>query len=296
MLKRSSTKQSRRQAWIGFLFVLPILVLFIVFRLIPLIGSVGISLFDYRLSGIGDFIGLSNFERLLGDAVFWKAMVTTLWYVAMYVPLVIIVAFSCAALLNQLRFGVGVARGILFLPYVTSYVLAGLVWKWVLAPDGLINGIISKWNWEKVPFLYGDSWLVLLSLVVVAVWKGFGYSMLILLAGMQAVPEELHEAAEVDGANARQRFFRITVPMLKPVVFFVLVIETIAGFQTFDSVYVMTGGGPARASYTVVYLLYETGFKYFDFGYASAIGIAVAIVIMAISLIQRKLLEDKDHD
>nr|WP_108871027.1 sugar ABC transporter permease [Tessaracoccus timonensis] len=296
MLKRSSNKQSRRQAWIGFLFVLPILVLFIVFRLIPLIGSVGISLFDYRLSGIGDFIGLSNFERLLGDAVFWKAMVTTLWYVAMYVPLVIIVAFSCAALLNQLRFGVGVARGILFLPYVTSYVLAGLVWKWVLAPDGLINGLISKWNWEKVPFLYGDSWLVLLSLVVVAVWKGFGYSMLILLAGMQAVPEELHEAAEVDGANARQRFFRITVPMLKPVVFFVLVIETIAGFQTFDAVYVMTGGGPARASYTVVYLLYETGFKYFDFGYASAIGIAVAIVIMAISLIQRKLLEDKDHD
>ena len=287
-------RERRRQALIGFAFVLPVLLLFIVFRLTPTLGAVGMSVVDYRLSGIQGFVGIENYQRLVGDPVFWKAMRTTLLYAAIYVPIVLLVAFGAAILLDQVRRGEGFARGMLFLPYVTSYVLAGVIWKWLLSQNGLINGLLADLDIGPVPFLLGEQWLVLLSLVIVAVWKGFGYSMLILLAGLKGIPDELTEAAMVDGAGPVARFFRITLPLLRPVIFFVVVIETIAAFQVFDTAYTMTGGGPARASYSLVYLLYDTGFKYFNFGYAATMGVAIFLVILVISLVQRRLLEDKE--
>ena len=291
IVERPSVKRARRrQAMIGFLFVLPMLIFFVVFRVIPIVGSVAMSFVDYRLSGIRGFKGIENYQRLMGDSVFWRSLGTTLLYALMYVPLVMLIALGSALLLDNIKGrGEGLARGALFLPYVTSFVLAGFIWKWMLSPEGLVNGLLDK----EIPFLIGDQWLVLLSLVVVAVWKGFGYSMLILLAGLKGIPTEITEAAMVDGASPRRRFFQIKLPMLKPVIFFVVIIETIAAFQAFDTIYVMTGGGPARASYTIVYMLYDTGFKYFDFGYASTIGIAVFLVILAISIVQRKFLEEE---
>lgn len=290
---RDQRPRRRRQALVGFLFVLPVLILFIAFRLIPTLGAMGMSLVDYRLSGIRGFVGLANYARLLGDPVFHRALATTLLYAVMYVPIVLLVAFGSAILLDTVKRGEGFARGILFLPYVTSYVLAGVVWKWLLSQNGLINGWLEGIGADKVPFLLGGQWLVLLSLVIVGVWKGFGYSMLIALAGLKGIPQEVDEAAMMDGAGPVARFFRIKVPMLKPVIFFIVVIETISAFQVFDTIYTMTSGGPARASYSLVYLLYDTGFKYFNFGYAATMGVAIFAIIFAISLVQRRLLEDK---
>ncbi|OLF10883.1 sugar ABC transporter permease [Actinophytocola xinjiangensis] len=274
----------------GLLFVLPMLVLFVVFRFLPLAGSVGMSFTDYRINGSWDPVGLDNYQRLLSDPVFLDSLQVTLIYAAIYVPLTVGVALGTALLLNTVVFATGLFRGVLFLPYVTSFVLAGVIWRWVYEFDGLINGLLAKVGFEPIGFLQESS-LVLPSLAVVAAWRGFGYSMLILIAGLKSIPDSFLEAARVDGASTWQRFRFVVLPHLRPVLFFVLVIETIAAFQVFDTIYVMTGGGPVRASYSLVYALFDQGFEFFDFGYAATIGIALFVIILVISLIQRKLLD-----
>lgn len=278
----------------AFLFILPMLVLFVVFRFVPIIGAAGMSFTDYRLNGQFDFVGIDNYQRLLADPIFFKALHTTLLFGIVYVPLVLVVSMGSALLLHHVVWGKGFFRGALFLPYVTSFVLAGVIWLWVFASDGLINGLLTTWGTPAIPFLSGNQMTVLTSIAVVTAWRGFGYTMLILLAGLKNIPEEILEAARIDGANGRQRFFRITLPLLRPVVFFVLIIETIGAFQVFDVVYVMTGGGPARASYSLIYMLYEQGFKFFDFGYAATIGVAVFVLVFVVSIIQRRVL-DKEN-
>lgn len=280
-----------REPLSGLIFLLPMLVLFIIFRYVPTLGAGAMSLTDYRLSGDYSFVGVENFQRLVSDPIFLSSLATTLIYAVLYVPMVLLISMGTALLLHRLIWAKGFFRGALFLPYVTSFVLAGIIWSWVYAGDGLINGLLSRAGAGGIPFLTGDQLLILGSISVVSVWRGFGYSMLILLAGLKNVPEDIIEAATLDGANARQRFFRVTFPLLRPVVFFVLVIETIAAFQVFDVIYVMTGGGPARASYSLIYLLYEQGFKFFDFGYAATVGIALFVVVFVISLIQRRFLD-----
>lgn len=276
------------------IFLLPMLSLFIVFRFVPIFGSIGMSFTDYRISGEWSLIGGENYQRLITDEVFLNSLKTTVLYSAIYVPMTICVALGTAMLLNSVVWGRGLFRGALFLPYVTSFILAGLVWRWVYEFDGLINGLLAKLGSGPIAFLE-DTALVLPSLAVVSVWRGFGYSMLILLAGLKAIPSSYLEAARVDGANAWQRFRIIVLPLLKPVLFFVLVIETIVSFQVFDTIYVMTGGGPARASYTLVYALYDQGFRSFDFGYAATIGVVIFLLVLIITLIQRRFL-DREAD
>ncbi|MEU7983966.1 carbohydrate ABC transporter permease [Streptosporangium canum] len=274
----------------GLLFVLPMLVLFVIFRFVPTLGAAGMSLTDYKVSGEWSFVGVDNYARLLDDPLFLASLRTTLLYVAVYVPLTMLVSLGTALMLNAAIYAKGLFRGMLFLPYVTSFVLAGVIWRWIYEFDGLLNGLLAKVDLGPVGFLEQSS-LVLPALAVVSVWKGFGYSMLILLAGLKSIPGSYLEAARVDGANAWQRFRRITLPLLRPALFFVLIIETIGAFQTFDTIYVMTGGGPARASYTLIYGLYEQGFKFFDFGYAATLGMVLFAVVLVVSLIQRRLLD-----
>ncbi|TDC02742.1 sugar ABC transporter permease [Nonomuraea longispora] len=274
----------------GLLFVLPVLVLFLIFRIFPSLGAAGMSLTNWNIGGEWDIIGVDNYARLLDDVNFWLSLRVTLVYSVVYVPLTMLVALGTALLLNQVVFMRGLFRGMLFLPYVTSFVLAGIVWRWIYEYNGLINGLLAKVDLGPVAFLE-ESGVVLPALAVVSVWKGFGYSMLILLAGLKAIPSSYLEAATVDGANAWQRFRRITLPLLKPTIFFVLVIETISAFQTFDTVYVMTGGGPARATYTLIYGIYDHGFRSFDFGYAATWGMVLFAVVLVVSLIQRRFLD-----
>jgi multiple sugar transport system permease protein len=226
----------------------------------------------------------------LSDPIFMSSLRTTLVYAAIYVPLTVLIALSTAMLLNAVLWGRGLFRGAFFLPYVTSFVLAGVIWRWIYEFDGLINGLLEKVDLGPVGFLQ-EVKLVLPSLAVVSAWRGFGYSMLILIAGLKAIPSSYLEAARVDGASSWQRFRLVTLPLLRPVLFFVMVIETIAAFQVFDTIYVMTGGGPVRASYTLVYALYDQGFRFFDFGYAATIGIALFLIILVISLVQRWFMD-----
>lgn len=295
---RSRTGRSRggprRRPWIGLLFVAPMLVLFLAFRILPAIGALLLSLTDYRLSGKWDFVALDNYTRLLSDSVFHGALLVTVTYTVIFVPLTVLLSLGTALLLHQVVWKRGFFRGVFFLPYVTSIVLAAVIWKWIYdAQDGLLNAVLGLVNLGPVDFLSQSS-TVLPSIAVTSAWKGFGYSMLILLAGLQAVPKSYLEAAMIDGAGTWQRFRYVTLPQLRPVLFFVLVIETIGAFQVFDAMYVMTGGGPVRSSYSLVYFLYDSGFKYFDFGYASAIGLVLFLIVLIVSLIQRRLVGRDD--
>lgn len=285
--RRRWSAAARRSAVAGALFVLPMLVLFIIFRLVPTLGAVGLSFTQYKLSGDYEIVGLANYQEFFESAVAMNALKTTLLYAAIYVPMMVVTALVIALLLNKVVWGSGLFRSAMFLPYVTSFVLAGIIWKWIFALDGPLNEMITSLNVDAIPFLSGAQPLILASVASVSVWRGYGYSMLILLAGLKTIPTELYESAMIDGSNARQRFFNITLPLLRPSLFFVLVIETIAAFQVFDTVYVMTGGGPARASYSLVYYLYDSAFKFFDFGFAAAVGVILFLLVLVISLIQR---------
>ncbi|MEW2084480.1 sugar ABC transporter permease [Streptomyces sp. NPDC005283] len=284
------TPARRREALVGLAFVAPMLVLFIVFRFGPTIGAAFLSLTDYRLSGEWRFIGAENYTRLFADDVFWESLGVTAVYTAVYVPMTVVLALGTAVLLHRTVWLRGFFRGLFFLPYVTSIVLAAVIWKWIYQVDGgLLNATLGALSLGPVDFL-GDESLVLPSIAATSAWKGFGYTMLILLAGLQSIPREITEAATIDGTSAWQRFRWVTLPLLRPVLFFVLVIEAIQAFQVFDAMYVMTAGGPIRASYSLVYFLYDSGFKYFDFGYASAIGLMLFLVVLIFSLIQRRLI------
>jgi multiple sugar transport system permease protein len=294
--------QKREKSWwatvrdplVGLIFILPMLVLFVVFKFIPTIGAAGMSLTDYRLNGDVTFIGLDNYVRLLSDDIFLSSLWASVLYALLYVPMVFLMGLVTALLLHHVARFRGFFRGALFLPYVTSSVLAAILWLWVFASDGLINGLRSQAGLESIGFLSDGQLSVLTSIAIVATWRGFGYPMLILLAGLKNIPEDLTEAAMVDGAGPIRRFFSITLPLLRPVIFFVMVVDTIVAFQVFDLIYVMTGGGPARASHTLVFMLYEQGFQFFDFGYAATIGVAIFMIVLVISLIQRIFL-DKDN-
>ncbi|MBB5980792.1 carbohydrate ABC transporter permease [Kribbella solani] len=291
---RAGRRGPRRRPWVGLLFVAPMLVLFLLFRFLPAIGALLLSLTDYRISGNWDFIAFDNYTRLLSDGVFHEALLVTVTYTVMFVPLTVLLSLGTAVLLHQVVWKRGFFRGVFFLPYVTSIVLAAVIWKWIYdAQDGLLNTLIGLVHLGPIDFL-NQSNTVLPSIAVTSAWKGFGYSMLILLAGLQAVPKSYLEAAMIDGASTWQRFRYVTLPQLRPVLFFVLVIETIGAFQVFDAMYVMTGGGPVRSSYSLVYFLYDSGFKYFDFGYASAIGLVLFLIVLIVSLVQRRLVGRDD--
>jgi multiple sugar transport system permease protein len=273
----------------GLLFVLPMLVLFLIFRIFPTLGAAGMSLTNWNIGGEWSFVGVDNYTRLVNDPNFWSSLQATLVYTVIYVPLVMAVSLATALLLNSIVFLRGLFRGILFLPYVTSFVFAGLIWRWIYEFDGLINGLLAKLDLGPVGFMERAE-LVLPALAVVSCWKGFGYSMLILLAGLKAIPGSYLEAAKVDGAGPWQRFRGITLPLLKPAIFFVLVIETISSFQVFDTIYVMTGGGPAKASYTLIYGIFERGFRFWEFGYAATWGMVLFAIVLVVSLIQRRFI------
>lgn len=293
MMGRPATKGSaqRKEALTGILFVLPVVIIFAMFKFLPILGAGGMSLTDYRLNGDFEFLGADNYTRLVQDDLFWQSLKVTMIYVLVFVPIVMVVSLAGAVLLDRLVRYSGLFRSLLFLPYLSSFVMAGIIWTWIFASDGPLNAALDGVGAGPVRFLSGDQWLVLLSLAMVSVWKGFGYSMLIFLAGLKAQPADVLEAARIDGAGTWQSFWYVTLPLLRPVTFFILVIETIVGFQVFDTIYVMTGGGPNRASHSLIYMLFDEGFKFFDFGYAAAIGVALFFIVLVLSLFQQRIIQ-----
>lgn len=273
------------QARTGVLMALPTMIGLVVFLIGPMIASLGISLTDWQIGATPTFRGLGNYKELLSqDPLFWKSIWVTLYYSLFAVPLVLVVAFLVAMLLNAKVRGKGIFRTIYYLPALVPIVANSVLWNWMFNPDfGLFNEILhgvglpgSNWTF--------DERTVIPSLILMTTW-GFGNIMVIFLAGLQDVPEYLYEAVELDGGGRWQAFRHITLPMMSPIIFYNLIMMVVQSLQTFDQAYIMTNGGPNNGSLFVVYYLYRTAFTNSMMGYASALAWVLFIIIGIITLL-----------
>ncbi|MFD1932582.1 MULTISPECIES: carbohydrate ABC transporter permease [Nonomuraea] len=267
-------------------FLLPSLVPLVLFTLVPMAGSLWVSLHEWNLIEPMRWVGLDNYGEVLADPKTRAAFLHTLYFIAGYLPLVYAGGLGLAMLLNRAMGGRNLFRAIYFLPVITSWVVVALMWKWLLNPaSGIVNWALGLLGVEGPGWWTDPSW-AMPSIILASAWKDLGFVMIILLAGLQAIPHEYHEAARVDGASAWQRFRRITLPLLSPSTFFVVVISLINGFQVFDQVHVMTAGGPGGATEVVVEQVYRLTFQYGRAGAASALSWLLFAVVLLVTLIQ----------
>jgi len=286
---RSLTARERKDASAAAIFLLPNLVGFLVFMVGPTIGSIAISFSSWSLLNAPTFAGLQNYSDLLKDSVFWQTLGNTAYYVFVKVPLNMFLSLLLASFLNKEIHGRNALRTIFFLPMVASSVSVALIWQPLLDPtSGMVNKLLSFIHLGPYPWILSPNW-AMPSVIMVATWKELGYFMVIFLAGLQGISSTYYEAAEIDGANAVQSFWHITVPLISPTTFFVLITSIIGSFQIFDLTTVLTNGGPANATNTLVMYVYQAGFKFFRMGYASAVAYALFIIILAFTLIQNQL-------
>jgi multiple sugar transport system permease protein len=263
----------------GLLFALPVIAIFIVVRVIPALSALYISFTDFTGVATPKWIGLANYVELAGDPVFLRALLNTVVYtLGVGVPSTLL-GLGVALLLNTTIFFRGFFRTLFFLPAVVSFVSIAVIWAYILNSQfGVLNYGLSLMGIAKVPWLDSTEW-AMPSLIVIGIWKSIGYTTTIYLAALQGIPQELHEAAKVDGARPINRFFDITWPLLMPVTVFVLLMTAIVSFQAFDQVLVLTAGGPAEATTTVVLETYKNAFEFLRLGYASAMAFALVVVI-----------------
>ena len=276
----------RNETIAGYLFLLPNFLGFLVFSLFPILASFALTLTDWNLIGERKFVGLDNFRRLLSDELFWKTARNTFYYTVAAVPAGVFIAFWLALLLNRQMRGVVFFRTIFFLPHVTLTVAIALVWAWIYHPElGLLNFGLSLVGIDGPRWLQSTAW-AMPAVVIMSNWKGIGYAMLVFLAGLQAIPQDLVEAATVDGASWFQRLRHIVVPLLAPTTFFILVTSFIGAMQAFDQFYVMTQGGPAYSTTTLVMYVFQNGFQWFRMGYAATVAVALFACIFAVTALQ----------
>ncbi len=274
-----------RRGW-AVLFLLPSALPLMLFTAVPMVSSVWVSLHEWNLISPMRWVGLDNYRRLLADPGTAEVFGHTLLFVAGYLPLVYVGGLGLALLLDRALPARAFFRAAYFLPVVTSWVVVALVWKWLLNPgNGLVNSVLGAVGMPEPGWWTDPTW-ALPSVVLASAWKDLGFVMVIMLAGLQALPQDVLEAAKVDGAVAWQRFWRITLPLLSPSTFFVVVISLINGFQVFDQVYVMTGGGPQGSSQVVVGQIYDLTFRYGRAGEASALSWLLFAVILVVTAMQ----------
>ncbi len=285
----------RRESRAGWAFVLPALVLIGVFFVLPVLAALLLSFTDFDIYAIGHFanarfIGLRNYAELLHNPIFWKALRNTFYFALVGGPLTVAVSLGAALLVNApLTRARGLFRTVYFTPFVTTLVAVAIVWRYLYHPQyGLLNHALGWFGIAPVDWL-GNPHTAMPAIILMATWKNFGYNMLIFIAGLQAIPAQLYEAAWLDGAGAVRRFRHVTLPMLGPTLLFVAVITMIGYFQVFTEPYVMTQGGPLKATETVVLFMYEQGFRWWRMGVAAAIAFALFLVIMVGTLIQLRL-------
>jgi multiple sugar transport system permease protein len=289
--KRSITREMRRE-WTAYAMQLPGLILFAVFTVYAVGTAAYLSFTNYDpLANQGNFVGLSNYRSVLHDNTWWAAMGHTLYFtVGMMIPSMAI-GLGLASLLNSKIRGLSFYRTAFYLPAITPLVIGTLLWKWLYNGDyGLLNYYLLRFHLVDAPVQFlAKSSLAMPSVILMQIWLSVGFNMVIYLAGLQAIPAELYEAADVDGATAWQRLRRITIPLLWPTTIFLLVFQTILGMQTFDQIFVMTSGGPpgpGGATTTVTYYIYLNAFQYLKMGKASALAWTLFAIVFALSLIQ----------
>ena len=288
--KEKRSKREQRDILWGYVFLLPQLLGLLVFSLIPLLSVFYLSMASWDGLGPVTFVGLKNFIDQLGSSDLRIALLNTLYYTIISVPGVLIFALLIALALNNVQ-GKTVYRVLYFMPFITGSVAVGVIWSLLLNGDfGLINSLLKSWFHirQGVGWLT-DSRLVIPSIAVVGIWQGMGFYMIMFLAGLQGIPLSYSEAARMDGANKFQLFWQVTLPMLTPTIFFTTVMALLGSFQIFDLTFILTGGGPGKDSYTMVYHIYHLAFENATFGPASAAAVILFVILLVITAIQFRL-------
>lgn len=278
------------EALAAVIFLLPSLVGFVLFMAGPIVASFGIALTDWPLIRNPRWVGFANFQELMRDAVFWQTLANTAVYTFVKVPVNILLSLVLAVLMNERIVGRGALRTLFFLPMVMSSVAVGMIWRPILDSSslGLMNRMLEFFSLGPIPWLASTEW-AMPSLIGIATWKELGYFMVIFLAGIQGIPRTYYEAAEIDGAGPIRQFISITVPLVSPTTLFVLITSIIGSFQIFDLSSILTAGGPANATNTLVMYVYQAGFRFLRMGYGSAVAIALFVVILVLTVFQNAL-------
>ncbi|RTE10087.1 carbohydrate ABC transporter permease [Paenibacillus whitsoniae] len=284
---KTASKALRRNRLTGYAFLLPNIIGFLLFICIPVGASFLMSFTEWN--GFGDitFAGVTNYTRLWSDETLRISLLNSLVMTAVSVPVTLILAILAAVALNRGLRGVKIFRTAIFLPHITATIAVAVVWQLLYNPTmGPINGFLRSLGVDNPPTWLASTKWALLSVIIVSIWHSIGYYMVLYLAGLQGIPKDLYEAAEIDGAGKVSQFRNITVPMLSPVIFFTVIMGIINSFKVFDLVFVLTKGGPGRSTHMLVYDIYYTAFQRFEYGYASAMAYVLFAIILIITLIQ----------
>ncbi len=285
---------TNNERFAGWVFILPALVGTLIFIIIPVICSFGLSFAKWDLLNPIQFVGLTNYREIFSEALFYKILLNTVVFALATSVLGVIIPLVLACILNSKIRGAEFYKTAYFLPFITPMIVIGVVWEWIFDPNiGLLNHVLHL----HINWLY-DTHFAMPALIIVSVWKLIGYNMVIFLSSLSGISQSMFEAAKIDGANELQTFKNVTVPLLSPTIFFVVIITAISSFQVFDLIYLMTQGGPLNSTNVLVYAIYQNAFEYFNVGKASAIAYVLFVIILVLTLVQwnlrKKLVYNED--
>jgi multiple sugar transport system permease protein len=294
-MKNLVQKLLNEQQVSGFVFILPALIGTIIFIIIPVICSFGLSFAKWDLLNPITFVGFDNYKTIFNDSIFYKILINTVVFAVSTSVFGVIIPLILATIINSKIRGAEFYKTAYFLPFITPMIVIGIVWQWIFDPNiGLLNTFLHI----HISWLY-DTNYAMPALIIVSVWKLIGYNMIIFLASLSGISQSLFEAAKIDGANSYQIFKNVTIPMLSPTIFFVVIITAISSFQVFDLIYLMTEGGPLDSTNVLVYAIYKNAFEYFNAGKASAIAYVLFLIILVLTLLQwnfrKKLVYSEDE-
>lgn len=285
------TKRFHKRKWLPYLLVSPYILFVAVFVIFPVVFSFILTFHKWNIIAPMKFIGVENYTRLFHDRLFWTSILNTLKFLLLHIPLQLAVALFLAVLLNQKLRAAAFFRASFFMPVIVSGVVVTILWQQLLGYDaGIINRMLMVIGIEKTGWLV-DPDIAIYSIAVMATWKNVGLYVILFLVGLQTVPTQYYEAARLEGANKWQQFYHITLPMINPTVFMVVVLSTIGGFSLFIEPYIMTGGGPLNKTLSGVLYIYKQAFQYYNMGYSATLGFFYALMIMTVVLIQKRLIE-----
>lgn len=286
MISRVRSKINWREAIWGYIMIAPALIFILIFVIVPIIGALGISFTDWSLVNSPNFIAIDNYKKIFSDSVAIKTLLNTFCFTFISVPISIVLALIVAVMLNRKIRGISFFRVAYYLPVISSTVAVSMVFLWVFDSNyGLLNRFLSLFNIIGVKWLT-DPKCAMISVIIVTIWRSLGFNMIIVIAALQDIPKEIHDAAAIDGAGELQKFFYIIIRIISPAVFFLNITGFITSFQSFDLVYNMTQGGPARATYLIGYYIWEQAFKYLHMGYGTAIAFVLFFIILIFTLLQ----------
>lgn len=291
-------KSPQLETFTPYLFLLPALTLLSLTVFYPAIRAFLLSFteYSYDITQPPTWVGWANFRRLLGDPVFWRTLRNTIVYLIGVVPVLVMLPLGLAILVNQALPGIRWFRAAYYTPVVISMVVAGIAWRWLYAENGLLNQLLRGLHLsEGIPWLTSPQF-ALFSVMLVTIWKGLGYYMVIYLAGLQSIPADLYEAGAIDGSDGWRKHWDITVPLMRPYLFLVAVISAISATKVFEEVYIMTQGGPRNSSKTLVYYVYERAFQDLDISYACTIGLVMFLIILTLSILRLSLNRPSSTD